>query len=250
MVCDRAGPSIKHCANRQAEVYSVKQYQFKLSADFERIIVRELPDFKERYLRDPKLDGPTGEKYTLRFSREIVVSNAAELKYRKPLIRVITGRLHAAKRKLGHTKAVKQRKQITYDIQRLQKMQTQLGQAPAAPDGSDHPKVRAAIHRAIKTRRQAIKRKFDRKGQRLTEKERIAFLDGLKVLADIESQRFGVVHKAPKFFSEYGGRFPTPDDIIHNAGIQRCLKSEKQHLTFPNLPAMFPKNNSGIFLSL
>jgi hypothetical protein len=40
----------------------VKQYQFKLSPDFKRIIVRELADFKERYLRDPKLDGPTGQK--------------------------------------------------------------------------------------------------------------------------------------------------------------------------------------------
>src|SRR6266550_1735007 len=78
MVCDSAGPGIKHCVDRQAEVYSVKQYQFNLSADFKRIIVRELPDFKERYLGDPKLDGPTGEEYTLRFSREIVVSNVAE----------------------------------------------------------------------------------------------------------------------------------------------------------------------------
>jgi hypothetical protein len=39
MVCNRAGPSIKHCAYRQAEVYSVKQYQFKLSVDLKRLQV-------------------------------------------------------------------------------------------------------------------------------------------------------------------------------------------------------------------
>ena len=65
----------------------MKQYQFKLSPDFKRITARELPDWKERYLRDPKLDGPTGEKYTLRFSKPIVASNAAELKHRKSLLR-------------------------------------------------------------------------------------------------------------------------------------------------------------------
>ena len=128
-------------------------------------------------------------------------------------------------------------------------MQTKLRQTPAARSfflsprpAADHPKVRAAIHRAIKTSRQAIKRKLDSKSQRLTVKKRTALLDKLRDLADIESQLFGVIHKSPKFFAEYGGRFPTADDIIHNAVIWRCLKSGKPHLIWPKLAAMFPKN--------
>ena len=115
MVCDRAGPGIKHCADREAEIYSVKQYQFKLSADFKRIIVRELPDFKERYLRDPKLDGPTGEKDTLRFSKGIVVSNAAEVKHRNSLLRLIGKRLREERRRLNATTDAEQRNRITYE---------------------------------------------------------------------------------------------------------------------------------------
>ena len=106
-------------------------------------------------------------------------------------------------------------------------MQTELRQAPAAP-GADHPKVRAAIHRAIKARRQAIKRKLDPKDQRLTMKKRIALLAEIRDLADIESQLFGVIHKSPKLFAEYGGRFPTADEIIHNAVIQRYLSQENR----------------------
>ena len=182
------------------------------------------------------------KQYTLRFSKEIVVSNAAELKYRKSLLRLISARLHAVRRKLVHTKTAKHCKQITSEIERLQKMQTQLRQAPVAPVGSAHPKVRAAIHCAIKARRQAIKRKLDRKDQRLTVKERTALLDELRDLANIESQLFGVIQKSSKSFTEYGGRFPTADDIIHNAVIQRCLKSGKPHLILPKLAAMFPEN--------
>jgi hypothetical protein len=140
-------------------------------------------------------------------------------------------------------------RQDTSEIERLQKMQTELRQMPAARSfflspwpAADHPKIRAAIHRAIKTRRQAIKRKLDPKSQRLTVKKRTALLDELRDLADIESQLFGVIHKSPKFFAEYGGRFPTPDDIIHNAVIQRYLRSGKPHLIMPKLAAMFPDN--------
>jgi hypothetical protein len=219
----------------------VKQYQFKLSADFKRIIVRELPDFKERYLRDPKLDGPTGENYTLRFSKEIVFSNAAEVKHRKFLFRLISAQLRAERRKLARAEGMEQRQRITYEIERLQKMETELRQAPVVP-GADHPEVRAAIYRATKTSRQAIKRKLDSKSQCLTVKKRTALLDKLRDLANIESQLFGVIHKSSKSFPEYGGRFPTADDIIHNAVIWRCLKSGKPHLILPKLAAMFPAN--------
>ena len=169
------------------------------------------------------------KRYTLRFNKEIVVSNAADLKWRKSLLRLIGTRLRDAKRN-----------QTTSEIERLQKMQTELRQAPAVP-GPDHPKVRAAIHRATKTRRQAIKRKLDPKDQRLTVKKRIALLTEIRDLADIESQLFGVIHKSPKIFTEYCGRFPTPDDIIHNAVIWRCLVSGKPHLILPKLAAMFPE---------
>jgi small-conductance mechanosensitive channel len=158
------------------------------------------------------------------------------------LLRLIGARLRAARRKLPRTKAAKQRKQITFEIQRLQEMQTRLSEAPAAPVGHHHPKIRVAIHRAIKTRRQAIKRKLDPKDQRLTVKERTALLDELRDLANTESQWFGVIHKSPKSFVEYGGRFPTADHIIQNAVIQRCLKSEKPHLFLPKLAAMWPEN--------
>jgi hypothetical protein len=224
----------------------VKQYQCKLSPDFKRITARELPDFKERYLRDPKLDGPTGERYTLRSSREIVVSNAAELEYRESLLRVITGRLHAAKRKLRHTKAVKQRKQITYDIQRLQRMQTQLRQA-LGPVGFDHPQVRAAVHRALKTKRAWIKRELKRATQSdaaLTRKERKALESELRCVEDLETTLFGVQHRVAKSFLEYGGKTPTADDIIHNAVIWRCLETGKPHLIWPKLTAIFPENYS------
>ena len=43
-------------------------------------------------------------------------------------------------------------------------------------------------------------------------------------------------------FAEYGGRIPTADDIIHNAVIQRYLRSGKPHLILPKLAAMFPDN--------
>jgi hypothetical protein len=214
----------------------VKQYQFKLSADFKRIIVRELPDFKERYLRDPKLDGPTGEKSTLRFSKEIVVSNAAELKWRKSLLRLIGTRLRDAKRN-----------QNTFEIERLQKMQTELCQAPAAP-GADHPKVLAAMHRAIKTRRAWIKRQFKRASQSgtvLAKKYRKNLETELTLLDDLETSLFGVQHRPKSYsFLEYGGKTPTADVIIHNAVIWRCLKTGKPHLILPKLAAMFPENYS------
>jgi hypothetical protein len=73
-------------------------------------------------------------------------------------------------------------------------------------------------------------------------KERTALLDERQGLAIIESQLFGVIHKSSKSFTEYGGRFPTADDIIHNAVIWRCLKSGKPHLILPKLAAMFPAN--------
>ena len=170
------------------------------------------------------------KRYTLRFNKEIVVSNAAELKWRKSLLRLISTR---AERRQAQQNAV--------EIERLQKMQAQLRQASVAPV-ADHPKVRAAIHRAIKTRRQAINRKLDRKDQRLSVEERTALLEERRNLAHIEAQWFGVMHKSSKSFAEYGGRFPTADDIIHNALIQRCLKSGKPHLILPKLAAMFPEN--------
>jgi hypothetical protein len=214
----------------------VKQYQFKLSPDFERITARELPDFKERYLRDPKLDGPTGQKSTLRFSKEIVVSNAAELKWRKSLLRLIGARLRDAKRN-----------QNTSEIERLQKMQTELCQAPAVT-GADHPKVRAAIHRAIKTRRAWIKRQFKRASQSdtvLTRRYRQALEIELALLDYLETLLFGVQHRRKSYsFLEYGGKIPTADDIVHNAVIRRCLETSKPHLILPKLAAMFPENYS------
>jgi hypothetical protein len=173
------------------------------------------------------------KRYTLRFSKEVVIRNGdtARSEYRKSLLRLIGTWFRDARRN-----------QNTSEIKRLQKMRTQLRQAPAAPVGYDHPKVRAAIHRAIKARRQAIKRKLDRKDQHLTVKDRTALLDEQQLLADIESQLFGVIHKSAKSFIEYGGRFPTADDIIHNAVVQRCLRSGKPHLILPKLAAMFPEN--------
>src|SRR5205823_5484200 len=56
-----------------------------------------------------------------------------------------------------------------------------------------------------------------------------------------ESQMFGVIHKSMKSFNDYGGRFPTADQIIQNAVIWRCMKSGKVHLILPKLAAMFPK---------
>ena len=138
MVFNCPGPSIKHRADFSAQIECVK-----------------------------------GKRSTLRFSKEIVASDAAELKWRKSLLRLIGARLRCARRNSN-----------TSEIERLQRMQTELGQAPAAP-GADHPKVRAAIHRAIKTRRQAIKRKRDPKSQRLTVKERTALRDELRDLADV-----------------------------------------------------------------
>lgn len=102
------------------------------------------------------------------------------------------------------------------------------------------PKLREPQRRAIKARRQAINRQLDPQAQRLTVKERTALLDELRVLQNFESGLFGVVHKSTKSFTEYGGRFPTADQIIHNAVIWRCMESGKLHLMLPKLAAMFP----------
>ena len=221
----------------------MKQYQFELSADSKRIIVRELPDFKGRYLRDPKLDGPTGEKYTLRFSREIVVNNAAEVKHRKFLFRSISARLRAEKRKLVRTEDLEQRERITYEIERLQKMRIQLRQVPATA-GADHPKVRAAIHRAIKTRRAWIKRQ-KQSNSVLWWNEQKALESELQLLDDLETTLFGVQRRrVARSFLEYGGKTPTADDVIHNAVIWRCLETGKAHLILPKLAEMFPENYS------
>ena len=186
------------------------------------------------------------KQYTLRFSKEVVISSgdAAESKHLKFLRRQIGVCLRAAGRKLVQAKDTERRVQITSEIQRLQEMQTQLREAPAATVGYGHPKVRAAMHRAIKTLRQAIKRKLDRKDQHLTVKERTALLNELRTLADIESGLFGVIHKTEKSFAEHGGRFPTADEIIRDAVIQRCLKSRKPHPIMPKLAAMFPETYS------
>ena len=180
----------------------MKQYQFKLSADFKRIIAKELPDFKERYLRDPKLDGPTGEKYTLRFSKKIVVSHADESKHRKWLLELIDARLHDARTKLARTKAAEKRKQMTFEIGRLQQMQAQLLQAPVIV-GSDHPKVRAAIHRAIKARRQAIRRELRRIP---TPEKRTELGTELKELSDRETVMFSVKHRTTNLPLDDKGR--------------------------------------------
>jgi hypothetical protein len=181
----------------------VKQYQFKLSADFKRIIVRELPDFKERYLRDPKLDGPTGEKYTLRFSKEIVVSNAAEVNHRNSLLRQIGKRLREERRRLNATTDAEQRNRITYEIDRLQKMQTQLRQAPVAPVAMNHSEVRAAIHRAIKARRQAIRRELRRIP---TPEKRTKLTAELKDLSHLETVMFRIKHRATNLPLDNRGR--------------------------------------------
>ena len=221
----------------------MKQYQFELSADSKRIIVRELPDFKGRYLRDPKLDGPTGEKYTLPFSKEIVVNNAAQVKHRKFLFRSISAQLRAKRRKLVRTEDLEQRQRITYEIERLQKMRIQLRQVPATA-GADHPKVRAAIHRAIKTRRAWIKHQLQSNSVLLWNEQK-ALESELQLLDDLETTHFGVQRRrVARSFLEYGGKTPTADDIIHNAVIWRCVETGKAHLILPKLAEMFPENYS------
>ena len=197
MVCDQPGASIKHCANRRADVYSVKQYQFKLSADLKRITARELPDFKERPLRDPKLDGPTGQKSTLRFSKEIVADNAAELKWRKKLLRLIGTRLLHARRN-----------QDTSEMERLQKMQTELRQAPTVPGLI----IRKSVLRYIALSRRAtsvgIKRRLQ-SDRVLAVNERKALKSKLQRLDDLgnESQLFGVQRRmVARSFLEYSGK--------------------------------------------
>lgn len=81
----------------------------------------------------------------LRF-KEIVVSNAAEVKHRESLLRLISARLGVERRKLLRTEGVEKRNRVTYEIKRLQELRTQLRQSPAIR-GADHPKVRAAIRR-------------------------------------------------------------------------------------------------------
>ena len=172
------------------------------------------------------------KRSTLRFSKGIVVSNAAELKWRKKLLRVVGTRLRDARRN-----------QDTSEIERLQKMQTELRQAPAVP-GADHPKVRAAIHRAIKTRRAWIKRQLQ-SGSVLLWKDRKALETKLQRLDDLETTLFGVQRRrVARSFLEYGGKTPTADDVIHNAVIWRCLETGKAHLILPKLAEMFPENYS------
>ena len=169
---------------------------------------------------------------TLRFSKEIVVSNAGDLKRRKSLLRLIGTRLRDAKRN-----------QNASEIERLQKMQTELRQATAVP-GADHPKVRAAIHRAIKTRRAWIKRQLQSDSV-LVVKERKALETKLQRLDDLETTLFGVQRRrVARSFLEYGGKTPTADDVIHNAVIWRCLETGKAHLILPKLAEMFPENYS------
>jgi hypothetical protein len=95
--------------------------------------------------------------------------------------------------------------------------------------------------RAIKTRRQAIKRTLDPRTHTLTVKERKALRAELDLLELAENQFFGVVHKREKQFLEYGGKFPTADVIICNAVARRCLESDRPHLMTPKLAAMFPE---------
>jgi hypothetical protein len=104
-------------------------------------------------------------------------------------------------------------------------------------DAARFPEVR----RAIKTRRQAIKRKLDPGTHTLTTKERNALRTELDLLALAENQFWGVVHKREKQFLEYGGKFPTADVIICNAIARRCLESDRPHLMTPKLAAMFPE---------
>ena len=134
------------------------------------------------------------KQYTPRFSKEVVITNgdAAESKYRTFLLRVIGDRLRAARRELVQAKDTERRVQITSEIQRLQTMQTQLRQVPPATVGFDHPKARAAMHRAIKTRRQAIRRKLRRK---ITKDERERLTHELQDLALAETQFFGIKHR-------------------------------------------------------
>jgi hypothetical protein len=187
------------------------------------------------------------EKYVLPFSKEIIVSNAAELKRRKSLLRLINAQLRAERRKLVRTESVEQRERITYEIERLRKMRTQLRRAPARA-GADHPKVRAAIHRAIKTRRAWIKRRLNKVSQSdapFARRERKALEGELQFLDELETGLFGVQHRSvTRSFLEFGGKTPTADDIIHNAVIWRCLQTGKAHLILPKLAAMFPENYS------
>jgi hypothetical protein len=67
---------------------------------------------------NPKLGGPTGENYTLRFSKEVVVDNAPESKSRRSLSRLISARLRAVRCKLVCTSVAEQRKRITSESPR------------------------------------------------------------------------------------------------------------------------------------
>jgi hypothetical protein len=107
--------------------------------------------------------------------------------------------------------------------------------APSWGDAARSPEAR----RAIKTQRQAIKRKLDPRTHTLTTKERNALRAKLDLLTLAENQFFGVVHKREKQFLEYGGKFPTADVIICNAVARRCLESGRPHLMTPKLAAMF-----------
>ena len=179
----------------------------------------------------------------LRFGKEIVVSNAAEVKHRKSLLRLISARLGAERRKLRRTEGVENRNRVTYEIKRLQELRTEVRQAPAVA-GADHPKVRAAIHRAIKTKRAWIKRHLQPDNV-LARNERKALENQLKDLDDLETVLFGVQRrKVARSFPEYAGKTPTADEIIHNAVIWRCLETGKAHLILPKLAAMFPENYS------
>ena len=108
-------------------------------------------------------------------------------------------------------------------------------------DAARSPEAR----RAIKTRRQAIKRNLDPRTHTLTTKERNALRTELDLLALAENQFFGVVHKREKQFLEYGGKFPIADIIICNAIARRCYESGRPHLTTPKLAAMFPEAFGG-----
>src|SRR5262249_18261340 len=111
---------------------------------------------------------------------------------------------------------------------RLEKMQKQLRQAPVVPVAVHHPEFRAAIHRAIKTKRAWIKRQSS--DTALTTKQRRDLDTDLRDLDHLETTLFGVQHRRASLFVEYGSKPPTGEHIIHNAVIRRCLEAGKPHL--------------------
>jgi hypothetical protein len=172
---------------------------------------------------------------TLRFSKEVRVSNTNELHHRTKLLRSIDARLREA-----------WRNENTFEIERLQKMRTELRNASAAPR-ANHPKIRAAIHRSIKTKKARFKRQLKsvfQSNTALTDERRKTLETELRDLDDLETSLFHVQQRHGRAFLEYGGKPPTPDDIIHNAVIQRCLNAGKPHLILPKLAAMFPETYS------